>query len=130
MHEKQGLAGWFTAAPQLAEHLSNTLDAVRANAAYSPNRFYSLTLGYFGTSGSADARLYAPAVGTGSRVGAPDTQGATGEFTLNPWLNVRIGAQYVMYQKFNGASRSYDVLSAGRNASDNNTLMLYTWFAF
>lgn len=129
-HEKQGLAASFTAAPQRAEHLTNTLESFRANAAYSPNRFSSLTLGYFGTSGSSDARLYGPAVATGSRTGSPNSAGATGELTLNPWLNVRVGLQYVMYQRFNGASTSYDVPSAGRNARDNDTLMLYTWFAF
>jgi hypothetical protein len=45
-------------------------------------------------------------------------------------LAAGIGLRYVMYQRFNGASRSYDVASNGRSAQDNNTLLLYTWFAF
>lgn len=130
LHEKQALAGWFTAAPPVTERLTNTLETFRANVAYAPNRFYSFTLGFFETSGSSDRGLYAPAPGTGSAVGKPDSQGVSGEFAVNPWLNVRFGLQYLGFQKFNGASRSYDVSSAGRNASDNNTMMLYTWFAF
>jgi hypothetical protein len=129
-HEHQDLGASFTAAPKLSEHATNTLDSFRANAAYSPNRFCAFTLGLFNTTGTSDNRLYASAAATGSSTGSPESNGATGEFSVSPWLNVRLGAQYVMYQKFNGASRSYDVASIGRNAKDNNTLMLYTWFAF
>jgi len=43
-------------------------------------------------------------------------------------LNTRLGAQYVLYSKFNGASRAYD--GAGRDASGNNTLYLFLWVAF
>jgi len=43
---------------------------------------------------------------------------------------VRLGAQYVMYQKFNGASQNYDVAVNGRSAKDNNTLHLYLWLAY
>jgi hypothetical protein len=35
-----------------------------------------------------------------------------------------------MYQRFNGASRSYDIASNGRTAQDNNTRLRYMWFAF
>jgi hypothetical protein len=52
------------------------------------------------------------------------------EVTLNPWLNARVGLQYVMYQRFNGSSTSYDLVSGGRNAKDNNALFLYFWFAY
>ena len=52
---------------------------------------------------------------------------------FNPTLlvaqqNISIGAQYTAYDKYQGASNNYD--GAGRNASDNNTLLLYAWFAF
>lgn len=130
IHEHQGLVASFTASPQSALNVTNTLESFRANAQFVPNRYYSFTLGYFGTSGSSDSRLYAPAAVTGSSTGSPNTEGAIGELTLNPWLNARIGLQYVMYQRFNGASSSYDVASNGRSAQDNNTLLLYTWFAF
>lgn len=130
IHERQRLAASFQASPQAARNLTNTLESFRANATYAPNRTYSFTLGYFGTSGSSDPRLYAPAPATGSSTGSPNTNGAIGEVTINPVLNVRIGLQYVMYQRFNGASRSYDVASDGRTAQDNNSVLLYTWFAF
>lgn len=130
IHESQSLSGAYAAVPRQAEHLSNSLEMVRANAAWSPNHLYTMTLGYFSTTGTADARLYAPEAAIGSRTGRPDTQGTLGELTINPWMNVRFGAQYLMYQKFNGSSLGYDIPMAGRDARDNNTLMLYTWFAF
>jgi hypothetical protein len=45
-----------------------------------------------------------------------------------PWLNVRVGLQYRHYLQFNGGTDNYDGL--GRNASDNDWLMLFTWWAF
>jgi len=75
-----------------------------------------------------DQVLYAPASVVGSRVGNPNTSGLLGEFTYNPWQNTRLGAQYTLYQKFNGASTNYD--GSGRNAAGNNTLYLYLWLAF
>ena len=42
--------------------------------------------------------------------------------------NVQVVGQYVIYNKFDGASHNYD--GTGRNASDNNTLYLYLWLAF
>ena len=45
-----------------------------------------------------------------------------------PWLNLKLGLQYVHYDAFNGAAVNYD--GAGTNASANNTLYLFCWFAF
>jgi hypothetical protein len=36
-------------------------------------------------------------------------------------FNGRVGVQYTLYTRFNGA---------GANASDNNTLRIFAWFAF
>jgi hypothetical protein len=47
---------------------------------------------------------------------------------MAPNANLRLGLQYTAYSKFNGASNDYD--GAGRDASDNNTLMLLAWLAF
>jgi hypothetical protein len=58
----------------------------------------------------------------------PATNGFTYEAFWIPQQNIRIGAQYTAYDKYQGASNNYD--GAGRNASDNNTLFLYAWFAF
>jgi hypothetical protein len=44
-----------------------------------------------------------------------------------PFANVRVGLQYTVYTKYDGASTNYD--GTGRNASDNNTLYLFAWLA-
>jgi hypothetical protein len=40
---------------------------------------------------------------------------------------MRIGLQFTHYTKFDGAGKNYD--GSGRDASDNDTLRLFTWFA-
>ena len=45
-----------------------------------------------------------------------------------PWANLRLGAQYTMFTKFNGAKTNYD--GNGRDAKDNNTLFLFGWVSF
>jgi hypothetical protein len=97
---------------------------------YAPTPFYAFTLGYFGTSGSRDNLLYAPAPVMGSRTGSPETRGEIGELTWSPWLNARLGLQYTYYQRFNGSADAYDVARSKRSAGDNSTLYLYLWFAF
>jgi hypothetical protein len=64
----------------------------------------------------------------GSLSGNPGTRGMTYETFWTPVQNVRVGLQYTAYSKFNGASSNYD--GFGRNASDNNTLYGYVWFAY
>ena len=51
-----------------------------------------------------------------------------GKSPLGPRFNVRVGVQYTMYSKFDGASRNFD--GAGGSASDNNTLRVFTWIAY
>ena len=46
----------------------------------------------------------------------------------SPWANVRLGAQYTAYSKYNGSSSNYD--GSGRKASDNDTLFLFAWTSF
>ncbi len=64
----------------------------------------------------------------GNRTGSPATRGIAVETFWMPIQYLRLGAQYTAYSKFNGASRNYD--GFGRNASDNNSLFLYTWVAY
>lgn len=45
-----------------------------------------------------------------------------------PNSDVKVSLKYVMYSHFNGARENYD--GSGRNAKDNNTLYLETWFNF
>ena len=97
---------------------------------YGPVSNWSFGAGYFATTGSTDQLLYPSASVTGSRTGDPGSNGEVAEVTLNPWLNARVGLQYVVYQRFNGNATSYDLARGGRNATDNNTLFLYFWFAY
>ena len=64
----------------------------------------------------------------GNLSGDPATRGWTYEAFWMPVQNVRVGAQYTAYNKFNGATDNYD--GFGRNARDNNTLFLYVWGAY
>jgi hypothetical protein len=128
IHESQRLSGALAQSPPTAEFLTNTLETFRASASYVPTLRYGMSLAYFLTSGGTDAVLFAPAPVTGSGTGSPNSSGLSGEFTYNPWQNTRLGAQYVAYQKFNGARTNYD--ASGRNAANNNTLYLYLWLAF
>ena len=130
IHESQRLSAAFAATPASAQNLTNSLDRYKFNVSYIPNTTHTVTLGIFGTVGTNDNVVYAPSPTSGSSTASPASQGESLEVTANPWLNVRVGAQYVVYQKFNGASRSYDVLLNGRNAKDNNTLYCYMWLAF
>ena len=74
------------------------------------------------TSGSTNPALYA------TSTGSPDTRGWAVELDYLPWQNVKLAIQYVAYTKFDGSSSNYD--GTGRNASDNNTLYIFAWFAF
>ena len=41
---------------------------------------------------------------------------------------MRVGVQYTAYFRFDGAGQNFD--GFGRNASDNNTLRVFTWIAY
>ena len=45
-----------------------------------------------------------------------------------PWYNVKLSAQYVLFNKFMGATNNYD--GYGRSAADNDVLQLILWYAF
>jgi hypothetical protein len=45
-----------------------------------------------------------------------------------PFVNLKLGIQYIAYTEFNGGTKNYD--GFGRNASNNNTLFLFAWMAF
>lgn len=123
----------------LSSNLSNDLTQFRIAAAYYWHNTYGVTLAYASTFGSADPTLYAPASLTGSANGYPNSQAIVAQIDWTPfgndtthagypWLNVRIALQYTYYLKFNGGTTNYD--GFGRNASDNNNLLLFTWWAF
>ncbi len=125
-HEKQRKTNAFVAGE--AQLINRNLNIVRANASLLPSLRHGFTVGVNTTSGTADSLVYAAEPVAGSRMGTPNTTSFTGEYVFNAWQNVRLGAQFQMFTKFNGASRNYD--GSGRRASDNNTLYLYSWIAF
>ena len=130
IHESQTLPAYYAAIPPTSQNPSNTLNTYKINLSYAPSTTHNVTVGYFNTSGSSDNLLFGAAPVSGSATGSPASQGEILEYTVNPWLNVRLGAQYTAYQKFNGGTTSYDILTGGRSAKNNNTLYLYLWFAY
>ncbi|MDE3127172.1 MAG: cytochrome C [Gemmatimonadota bacterium] len=112
----------------LSANTNDNLSTFRANLQLATSLKYGASLGYFQTSGTTDALVYAPGDVFGSANGSPNTQGFVAEVDYNTWQNTRVGLQYTAYTKFNGLSSNYD--GSGRSASDNNTLYAYFWIAF
>lgn len=127
--ETQNLDGSFALGE--SENSSGDLKTVRLGGSYSFRRTYGAALGHFSTTGSPDAVRYAPNPAfapAGFANNSPNSKGWIAEVSYLPWQNVKLLAQYVAYQKFNGDSTNYD--GAGRNASDNNTWYFLAWLAF
>ena len=105
-----------------ASNAANNLNQIKMKASYVYRAKYGASLGYFSTTGSSDATLYADSATN------PDTRGWTPEAFWTPIEFVRVGVQYFKYNRFHGAANNYD--GAGRNAKDNNTTFLYVWGAY
>jgi hypothetical protein len=109
------------------------LDEFNLNASYYYENTVGLSAGAFSVTGDSDSLLFAD-----SRTFSPDSSGFILQADVTPFggenpplgtrINLRVGLQYVVFTKFNGASRNFD--GAGHNASDNNTLRLFVWTAF
>lgn len=109
----------------LADNSRDKLRSLRASASYTFGDTWSLTAGRFMLAGTPDAALY------GTPSGSPNSSGWVleaaylpfmhGGPSFWPWFNARVGLQYTVYNKFDGATRG---------AGDNNTLFLYTWIMF
>ena len=133
IREHQSLGASFAAGG--SDAVANDLTAFHADVTYSFRRSWAGSAGLFSTTGTTNTALYAPAPLTGSNNGSPDSRGYTLQLEwipfgqtnsyLRPWVNVRIGLQYVGYTTFNGGATNYD--GSGRAASDNNTLFAYFW---
>jgi len=127
INEKQHWDASFPAGD--TANATDTLKTLRVGGHYFYRRKYGAGLGYFSTTGSEDAGLYATGDPlTGFADNKPDSNGWTGEVDWVPYQNTKIALQYTMYNKFNGGNNNYD--GAGRNASDNNTLYLLGWLNF
>ena len=129
-HESQNLAA--SQALGAAANLNDSLDDLRLDASYYWHNEFGGSVQLFNTWGSSDTLLYA-----GNSTFSPDSQGMLFQIDATPWgtgnspfgprLNLRVGLQYIVYTKFDGASSNYD--GTGRSASDNNTLRIFTWLA-
>jgi len=118
----------------LSSNSFNTLRTFHIKGTYYYKQMIGFTAGYFNIQGSSDPLVY----GNVSANNSPNSGGWTVELdyipfnyggpAFWPWLNVKFGLQYIRYNKFDGASTNFDGL--GTNASANNTLFLFAWFAF
>ena len=107
--------------------------SLRAKATYYYDQTYGVTAAYFNLNGTPDPLLF-----SGSATASPNSSGWIGELDYIPfshggpgfwpWLNMKLGVQYIYYDKFDGGRTNFD--GAGRNVRDNNTLFLFAWLAF
>ena len=125
IHESQTLDASVT--DGFAANTDNNLKTLKLTGQYYYQRKIGGSVGYFRTTGSSDALLYAPAPVKGASF-SPDTNGYILEVNYLPWLNTKLQAQYTGYSKFNGQKTNYD--GSGRNASNNNTAYLLVWINF
>lgn len=111
---------------------ANDLNDLRLDGSYYWRNKIGFTVGAFDTFGSANPVLYPD-----NRTFRPDSSGLTFQVDATPFgaasqparrLNLRVGAQYTHYFTFEGAGRDFD--RSGRSAGDNDTLRVFTWFAF
>lgn len=117
-----------------SENARDHLHSLHAKASYWYEQTYGGTIGYFRVTGTADEGLF----GGVSANDSPNSAGWIGEVnyvpfarggpSFWPWLNLKLGLQYIYYNKFNGGRDNFD--GAGRNAHDNNTLFGFVWLAF
>ncbi len=131
LHERQSLdATCILAVASNCAH--NNITDIRADVSYYWRDKIGGTVQVFDTFGSANAAIYAA-----NRIPDPDSTGVTFQIDATPFggmsqprrrVNVRVGLQYTLYTKFNGAATNFD--NQGTSASDNNTFRVFTWFAF
>ncbi len=117
----------------LPDCADSTLNELRADASYYWHNKIGATVGGFSIDGSQNPTQYG-----GNLLLKPNSSGVTlqldgtpfgdGKSKLGPHVNLRVGVQYTAYLSFNGSRLNYD--GAGANASDNNTVRVFTWFAF
>jgi hypothetical protein len=135
IHEKQSLDASFGAGSSASS--SNHSNSLELDLTYAYSQTWVASAGFFKSSGSSDTGLYAPAPDSGSNNGSPNSRGYVlgleyvpfGKLNSfgSPWLNVRLGLQYIRYLRYNGGITNYD--GFGRSAGDNDTLFGFLWLA-
>jgi hypothetical protein len=131
IHEQQDLGSSFELGNSANTH--DTLHELHVDISYYWHKMLGVTVSPFDIWGSRDVLLYA-----GNRTMVPNSRGVIFQADYTPWgsdisplgprFNVRLGAQYTLYTRFDGAGMNYDGL--GHNASDNNIFRLFTWIEF
>jgi hypothetical protein len=97
-----------------------------------------VTFAWQETWGNANPLLNPPAAVSGSANGRPNSNAfiveadwvpfGKSDSVAAPWVNMKLGVQATIYTSFNGGTTNYD--GFGRNASANDTIFLFSWFAF
>jgi hypothetical protein len=126
----------------------DTSHLLRAKLSYVYQARYGGSIGFFNLTGNSDTAnltagldpgtltinpsplAQAPSIQQvdGNRTGSPAIRGMTLEVFWTPIQYLRVGLQYTAYGRYNGAASNFN--GFGRNASDNNSLFLYTWLAY
>jgi hypothetical protein len=117
----------------LSECADNSLDEVHVDSSYYWHNAVGLTVSAFDVTGSTNPIIYGDframrPNSSGLQFQIDGTPFGRGKSPLGPRFNMRVGAQYTLYRTFNGSR--FDFENTGRNASDNNTLRIFTWVAF
>src|SRR5262249_12707370 len=132
LHERQSREASCTLAQGDESCARNHLDDMQAAASYYWRNKFGGTIEAFNISGNANPFLYPE-----NRTFKPDSTVLMFQLDATPFgdrpqparrVNLRVGLQYTLYTRFNGAGTNFD--GAGAKASDNNTLRVFTWFAF
>ena len=132
IHEDADLNSEFGTGGANSRHL--TLNTLSANASYYYDNTYGVSVGRTITTGSRDTQIYA----SNSASHKPDSSAWTFQIDYTPfgkdesygapYLNLRLFAQYTLFDKYNGGTSNYD--GNGANAGDNNTFFTGVWVAF
>lgn len=136
VHEEQDLRG--STAAGASSRARNRLDQISLSLSYWWRDTIGVSVNWRNLWGSANPARYAPDPIDGSASGRPDSTAFTLEADWAPFgkdgswgaplANLKLGAQYTLYTRFNGGGRNYD--GFGHDAGDNNTLFLFGWLAF
>jgi hypothetical protein len=140
-HEDQNLEGTtanFNATNGTTFSPKSNFNQIRLNVSYWYQNTYGVTVAWQNTWGPANPVLYSPGEVFGSANGKPNSNAFIFEADWvpfgkqdswgSPFVNLKLGIQYTLYTMFNGGTKNYD--GFGRNAGDNNTLLLFAWMAF
>ncbi|MGE5201829.1 MAG: cytochrome C [Acidobacteriota bacterium] len=121
-----------SAALGFTSNTNDKLDTFKIKASYFYEHTYGINVSWFNISGTSDATLY------GTNNGSPNSDGwifeanylpfSNGGPEFWPWLNLRFGLQYTLFNHFNGGTVNFD--GVGSKASGNNTLYLYMLTVF